>query len=277
MRLRITHETTITFDTPTLYAVQILRLTPRGSSQLFVNDWRIDISEDCRLSPEEDSFGNWTHSFSVDGPISRLVITASGEVMTEETSGIIRGTPERLPLPVYLRDTAVTRAPPALAAKAAALKAKAKGERLATLHALMGWVHEAIKPQDEEPEVPTVEAILKAEAGSTRDRTHVFLAAARSLDIPARYVSGYVFDPDAETPAGRAHAWAEAHVGGTLGWIGFDPTLNLCPTELHVRVASSLDYLDSQPMRGKSFGGSGETMTSTVTVQEVKSRRHKTA
>ncbi|HNU09620.1 MAG TPA: transglutaminase domain-containing protein, partial [Pyrinomonadaceae bacterium] len=44
--------------------------------------------------------------------------------------------------------------------------------------------------------------------------------AARALDIPARFVSGYVADTD-DAPA--YDSWAEAWDDG-LGWIAFDPT-----------------------------------------------------
>jgi transglutaminase-like putative cysteine protease len=108
--------------------------------------------------------------------------------------------------------------------------------------------------------------------GTAMDRSHLFIAAARTLEIPARYVSGYVFDPERDAPSTRVHAWAEAYVGNQLGWIGFDPTLDMCPTEAHVRVATSLDHLDASPIRATHHGGFGLTTTSRVVVREAKSR-----
>eukprot|EP01037_Dinobryon_pediforme_P029469 gene29469-33114_t len=134
MRLQISHETTFSFETPAHYAVQCMRLTPRGSSQQSVNDWRIDVSADCRLTPVEDPFGNWTHTFSVDGPIDQLVITASGEVMTEETNGIIRGTPERLPVAVFLRETEATRLDAELRQRILDIHEDSSQEPLSSLH-----------------------------------------------------------------------------------------------------------------------------------------------
>ncbi len=277
MRLQISHETTFSFETPAYYAVQILRLTPRGSSQQFVNDWRISVSEDCRLTPVEDPYGNWTHTFSIDGSIETLSITASGEVMTEETNGVIRGTPERLPISVYLRRTPATSAEADLRDKAHEISAASAGEPLATMHALMGWISEVI---DEDPEpatnAPTTDKILKTLKGNARDRSHLFIAAARELEVPTRFVSGYVFDPDKPDLSRQVHFWAEAFVGHHLGWVGFDPTLDLCPTEGHVRLASSLDYLDALPIRATSMGGFGLTTTSKVLVREaaIRTRRH---
>jgi transglutaminase-like putative cysteine protease len=274
MRLQISHETTYSFETPAHYAVQILRLTPRASSQQFVNGWRIDVSEDCRLTPVEDPFGNWTHTFSIDGPIEQLVITASGEIMTEETNGVVRGTPERLPISVFLRQTPVTTANSALRERAFAIRDESRAETLTTLHSLMAWISEEIGADEEAGETTLTPAqILTAGKGAARDRTHLFIAAARELEIPARFVSGYVFDPEKPHLTSQVHAWAEAYVDGHLGWIGFDPTLDLCPTDFHVRVATSLDYLNAAPIRATNHGGIGEVVTSKVSVREAKPRR----
>jgi transglutaminase-like putative cysteine protease len=278
MRLQISHETTFIFATPAHYAVQVLRLMPRGSSQQFVNDWRIDVSADCRLSPVEDPFGNWTHTFSIDGPIDELVITASGEVMTEETNGIVRGTPERLPISLFLRQTPATAADAACREKASARLAEANGEPLSTLHGLMDWIYTSIADDTDPFEAaPAPAKILRAEKGTARDRAHLFIACARAIEIPARYVTGYVFDPERPDLSAEVHAWAEAFVGGQLGWIGFDPTLNLCPTESHVRVATSLDYLEAAPIRATHKGGTGETVTSKVSVREAVTRIRRSA
>ncbi|MDR3497571.1 MAG: transglutaminase family protein [Ancalomicrobiaceae bacterium] len=277
MRLQIAHEVTFHFDTPALYAVQILRMMPRGSSQQFINDWRIDVSADCRLSPVEDPFGNWTHTFSVDGPLDSLTISASGEVMTEETNGVIRGTPERLPLAVYLRETALTAVDADLAAKAADIMAECGSEPITALHALMGWVSEALAPAPETlaPAASPAKALSRKEGTST-DRAHVFVAAARAVGIPARYVSGYLYSPEPGSVANGVHAWAEAYLGGQLGWVGFDPSLNLCPTDNHVRVAVALDVINASPIRANNTG-LGETRACKVTVDEVVSHRHQPA
>jgi transglutaminase-like putative cysteine protease len=93
---------------------------------------------------------------------------------------------------------------------------------------------------------------------------HVFVAAARAVDIPARYVGGYFLRTDGpEQEAG--HAWAEAYVGG-VGWIGFDPANAVCADRRHIRVAVGRDYLEAAPIRGARFGGGGETLAVQVTV-----------
>jgi transglutaminase-like putative cysteine protease len=75
---------------------------------------------------------------------------------------------------------------------------------------------------------------------------HMFIGAARALDIPARYVTGYLA-ADEDHPA-AFHAWGEAYDDG-LGWIGFDAALGICPTDRHVRLAAGLDARSTMPVR----------------------------
>src|SRR5215472_13836486 len=81
---------------------------------------------------------------------------------------------------------------------------------------------------------------------SAADLTHIFLGAARSLQIPARYLAGYLCGR--AEPEGGGHAWAEAYVPG-LGWVGFDTVNCVCPADAYVRVAVGLDALGAAPVR----------------------------
>ena len=94
--------------------------------------------------------------------------------------------------------------------------------------------------------------------GVCQDFAHVFIAAARHLGIPARYVGGYLYRADRPDGQEAGHAWAEALVDD-LGWVGFDPANDISPTEAYVRVAMGLDYLGAAPVRGTRYGGAGET------------------
>ena len=85
--------------------------------------------------------------------------------------------------------------------------------------------------------------------GVCQDLTHVFIAAARYLDIPARYVGGYFHRADGIVQQDAGHAWAEAYVPA-IGWVAFDPASGICATDAHVRVAAGLDYLGAAPVRG---------------------------
>lgn len=270
MRLKITHETVYRYDEPAAYAIQTVRLTPRDNGNQFVVDWRVEVSQDCRLRPVEDPFGNITHSFSVDGPFEELSIVATGEVLVEEANGVVRGVPDRMPTRLYLRDTGLTRPDAAIHAFARDLWCGQGGERLATLHVLSREINRRLRFDPAATDTQTTAAqAFGAGHGVCQDFAHVFVAAARSIEVPARYVSGYMWRLDGENEQPAAHAWAEAWIDDQLGWVGFDPANDVCPTEAYVRVASGLDYLDALPIRGVRHGGSGETMTVRVTVEDI--------
>ena len=115
MRIRISHETVYRYEQPPRGVIQTLRLTPRNHDGQYVESWRIDVSENCQLDQHEDAFGNITHVFTAEGPLSELRVLVDGEVDTQDTSGVVVGTIERFPPSLYLRETPLTRLDPAIA------------------------------------------------------------------------------------------------------------------------------------------------------------------
>jgi transglutaminase-like putative cysteine protease len=230
--------------------------------------WRIEVSEDCRLEPFEDAFGNLTHSFTVDGPVNELRIAVDGEVDTQDTHGIVRGTLERFPPSLYLRETGLTKPDAAISAFAEKATKSAK-DALGRMHALQTEIFESLTFDPDPTHVSTAAAEAFAlKRGVCQDYAHIFLASARHLGVPARYISGYFLRADGKVAQEAGHAWAEAHLSD-LGWIAFDPTNGICATEAHVRVAAGLDYLGAAPVRGTRFGGSGEQLAVTVQVDQA--------
>jgi transglutaminase-like putative cysteine protease len=295
MRLKIRHETIYTFETPASAVVQTLRLTPRSHEGQHVVHWRLDVDHNCRLRQSEDAFGNYTHVFATEGHIDRLTVLVEGEVDTQDTGGVVRGAVERFPPALYLRETDLTTPDLDIAAFAQEAAAAGKGVTLDTLHALLSALNERMTfeagPTDS---ATTAVQAFGMKRGVCQDLTHVFLAAARRLNIPARYVGGYVRrEPAAPKGAdttqsmgadgmkqsmtrapeeNAGHAWAEAFVPD-LGWVGFDPANCVCVTEAHVRVAIGLDYLSAAPVRGTRYGGAGETLEVNVLVEDARAKR----
>ncbi|NMN60035.1 transglutaminase-like putative cysteine protease [Xanthobacter sp. SG618] len=249
MRIRIRHEITQRFEPGTRNMAVTVRLTPRAHEGQFILRWALDLNSDCRLHPQEDAFGNLCHTFSVDGPADQLTVCAEGEIETQDTTGIVRGTVERFPPSLFLRQTDLTEVDPAVAALADAIEAP-KDDPLAQLHALMVKVHKSV----EEQEGPTLgdplsaaEAV-KAGIACAGSIAHVFTAAARHLGLPARHISGYVAPETGEEGEGEARHWAEAHVP-KIGWVSFDAGRNICGTENYVRLAVGLDAVGVQALR----------------------------
>ena len=63
----------------------------------------------------------------------------------------------------------------------------------------------------------TADEALAAGRGVCQDFAHVMIAACRVRGIPARYVSGYLYDPRANGGEGASHAWVDVHVADTAG------------------------------------------------------------
>jgi transglutaminase-like putative cysteine protease len=268
MRIHISHQTRYHYDAPANGVIQTLRLTPRNHDGQYVLHWRIDVSEDCRLDAHEDAFGNITHTFTADGPFSQLGLQVEGEVDVQNTAGIVRGAIERFPPSLYLRPTPLTEADGAIAEFAREVSGKADGA-LPLLHGLLSRIHNEMTFDVDPTHVATTAAEAFAlKRGVCQDLTHIFIAAARHLGIPARYVGGYFHRADGVTQQDAGHAWAEAHVP-TIGWVAFDPANGICATDAHVRVAVGLDYLGAAPVRGARRGGGNESLSVQVQVDQA--------
>ncbi len=269
MRLKITHEIQFRFEEPASYAIQTVRMTPRNSDSQFVVDWRIDVSRDCHLAPVDDPYGNLTHTFSLDGPIDELTLVATGEVLTDEMHGVVRGARDRMPHALFLRATPLTSARTAVKALAETIVASHPDDPLGQLHALNRVVRETVAQEFAPVADSSAGKALYEARGDDAALAHVFIAAVRGMGYPARFVSGYVWRADSEAATPAPHAWAEVYLDGGLGWVGFDPMEGVSPTDAYVRVAIGLDGLDASPLRGVRTGGRGETQVTRVRVEQI--------
>jgi transglutaminase-like putative cysteine protease len=96
------------------------------------------------------------------------------------------------------------------------------------------------------------------------------LALCRSLRIPARYVSGYLYDPSRREMRGAqaSHAWCEVFVPGH-DWYALDPTNNRLVDDHYVAIATGRDYDDVAPVRGTYYGGGSRQLNVVVQVEEA--------
>lgn len=267
MRIHILHATTYRYATPAKYVIQKLRLTPRSHDGQHVRRWRIEVDHDCKLSERWDAFGNIVHTFTLMGSVDGLRITVDGDVETEDTSGVVSGAVERLPLSLYLRETDLTR--PDAALEDYARQFVERPDRLELLHELLADLHGRMTFDTSRTDSGTSAAeAFRLGHGVCQDFTHIFIAAARSIGIPARYVGGYFLHEEAAATGEAGHAWAEAHVPD-LGWVAFDPANGVCANANYVRVAIGLDYLGAAPVRGSQAGGSAEELGVRVEIADA--------
>ncbi|HEY8782624.1 MAG TPA: transglutaminase family protein [Mucilaginibacter sp.] len=120
--------------------------------------------------------------------------------------------------------------------------------------------------------VTTVETkldeIWKLKAGVCQDFAHILMEMLRMIQIPARYVSGYICTSrNGMRGQGATHAWTEAYIPD-YGWLGIDPTNNCIANETHVRLAVGRNFTDCSPVKGVYKGSSNHKLEVAVSVDD---------
>lgn len=254
MLLQVDHVTLYRYEVPVRSAVQSHRLTPSACEGQRVLDWEVSVTGGTPGAGFRDGAGDVVQGWTVAGPVSEIAVTVRGRVETRDMAGVLRGPRESVPPEAYLRETPATALDHGLRALALSVQA---AERLDLCHRLAGAVAGAIAyaPGATHAHTTAAEALAQGQ-GVCQDHAHALIACARAQDIPARYVSGYLF-ADAEGAAHEAaHAWAELHVPG-LGWVGFDPANRCCPDARYIRLGSGFDARSAAPIRGIARGPAG--------------------
>jgi transglutaminase-like putative cysteine protease len=272
MRLGVVHRTVLAYDDEIADTSMEMRLLRRDESGQLCLSYELRVEPRGPVRSYRDAFGNQVEVYNHRAPHRKVVVEARSVVVTSPApareSSISEGERYRL-----LRvDGPVVDSPAlrALAAELAQPGAAATPELLADLAAL---VHDRFVYQPNVTNVAsTIEDLLSLGRGVCQDFAHLWLGLCRALGIPARYVSGYIWNRD-DRRAQASHAWGEAWVPGQ-GWLAYDPT-NYGPQsrgragEHHVRVAVGRDYRDVPPTRGVFRGAARETLTVDVRVTQL--------
>jgi transglutaminase-like putative cysteine protease len=241
MKLRLTH--TLAFSlSGSGRAVQHLLLTALATPQQKIERWSIAMPGFTDAATFRDGYGNRAHLVSQTKRSEPITVTVSGLVETTDKAGVLGRLEYDPPPALFRRATDLTKPDPELIEDI-----DPEGGRIGQLHEIMGRVHEKLSPSQSQSDGEQTQTFGNSDPSAF---AHTFIAGARALDIPTRYVTGYLFDDG----AAAIHAWAEAWDEG-LGWIGFDPRLNVCPTDQHIRLASGLDAVSTMPVRSVPVWG----------------------
>lgn len=268
MFLRVEHTTEFAYDAAIAEAYTELRLRPLEGGGQHCSSFRLATEPfGLRVRVYHDHFGNDVHHFDVLESHDRLAVTAVSTVMT----------PDRLesnlePLtPLELHDYLTPSQYAPFAGGVWDFGARnATGEngpeRAGTL---MATIRSELVYDPGATDVQTrADEVLELGRGVCQDFAHVMLATCRSAGIPARYVSGYLYDPTLVGDNAASHAWVDVWDEAS-GWSALDPTHGREQTDAYVRVAVGRDYADVPPTRGVFTGAARETLSVRVGLQAL--------
>lgn len=266
MRLAIHHTTHYRFTEPVAHAIQRLRLTPKETQGQKILDWSMEYQGAQEELVYDDQNFNHCTLLSVEEGAREVKVECRGTVDTEDNAGVIGHHAGHLPLWSFLSQTELTQPGPKLKDLIASVERSEEG-MVATLHNLSEAIRKAVDYGTGTTHVNTTaeEAVVNG-LGVCQDHAHIFISAARLLEIPARYVSGYLMMND-RIDQEATHAWAEAYVQN-LGWVGFDISNQISPDPRYVRVATGRDYRDAAPVTGISFGAGTGDLTVDLSVEQ---------
>lgn len=266
MKIKVNHSTHYTYDQHVPYTAQLIKLHPLNHEGQRVLSWRVTCENGRDLPSTTDGYGNIVHMLTRDIMHSAAAIIATGEAETTDMAGMVQGSQETLPEIYFLRQTGFTM--PDAAIIALAHEDEAAFDPIERLHRLMLRIRWSVayEPGVTQSGTTAAESLARGR-GVCQDHTHIFLAAARLLGYPARYISGYLWEGGLIDGASAGHAWAEAFIE-KLGWVGFDVANGICPDEKYIRVAVGLDYLEAAPLRGVRRGEGEEAMRVQVNIRQ---------
>lgn len=263
MRLKIEHTTAFTYDQPISEAYTEMRLRPLDVDGQHCIAFQLTNEPHAPVLGYKDHFGNDVRHFDVIQPHQKLQVTAVSEVLTADSYAA--DLLDILPVEEfnYLSPTAY--APHTEELIEFSQVHGMAGTPFDRAIALMNAIYSRISYEKGATDVKTTaDTALLLGRGVCQDFSHIMLSLCRIQKLPARYVSGYLYNNGYTT---ASHAWVDVFIP-ERGWISLDPTHNCEQTSQYVRVGVGRDYADVPPTRGVFKGNATERMDIQVTVTE---------
>ena len=284
----VRHTTTFRYEPAVRESVMEVRMQPRSEANQRCLSFHLDVKPAANITQYRDFTGNTVHHFDIAGSHTQVKVTAQSTVEVQPVP-----TPEPSDAGDWadldalaagedywemLLPSQFAHSGEALEQLAKELKCERRGGPLELLTELNEGIYRlfAYVPNSTKVDSPIEEA-LRTRQGVCQDFAHIMIALVRSLHIPCRYVSGYLFHREAEgeekdrSLEGASHAWVEALIP-RLGWVAFDPTNDLMGADRHIRVAIGRDYADVPPTRGVYKGEAHSELSVAVTVSPADSQ-----
>ena len=268
MKLHVLHRTHFTYHTPVHDSLNEVRLQPVETDAQKVESFALKISPFAQPKHQLDFYQNHVQRFDVHAPHTVLEVEATSVVFTSTPPNPAAGI--NVPLASmssclelgrcydFLQSSTYI-AIDAETTKIANDVTAGCSDAWSAILALLRFIHDEFRYQPAVTNVHTkMSKVLQLRQGVCQDFAHVVIGLCRTLIIPARYVSGYLYNGPSDQLRGAqaSHAWLEVFLPGH-GWLGIDPTNNLQTGERHVKIAVGRDYADVSPLRG-TYRGTGE-------------------
>ena len=276
-RFNIHHITKYTYEGPVRDSANQIVLFPVHDEYQEVLRQDLRITGEPAVEIYKDYYGNEVGSFTNADPHSLLVIDSRVEVITKQRPSV-EDSMERdaqwalldrvrwqVPYIDFLKQEQFASLAEVLESVCPD-KARSLTPLAAALQ-LRNYVYDNFKYIKGVTSVEsTLDEVWKLRAGVCQDFAHMLLVFLRQIQIPARYVSGYVCpNKNGMRGEGATHAWIEAYIPNN-GWVGLDPTNNCVADDLHVRLAIGRSFTDVSPVRGTYKGSAGQQLEVGVSV-----------
>jgi transglutaminase-like putative cysteine protease len=261
----IRHLTKFAYKTPVSESIMETWMHPRSDYNQRCLTFHLSVSPRCRVFSYRDHLGNHVHHFDIPGQHGQLVIVAEALVEVQRAlplpDSLDASSWEELDRLVHEGDFWEMLLPSEFCTPTKALNDFAEHLDLARrddpLTVLTKLNHQLYHYFDYKPKSTKADSMidvaLNSKAGVCQDFAHIMITLVRTrLQIPCRYVSGYLFHGEGvhdRSESSATHAWIEAFLP-ELGWVGFDPTNDLITAERHIRTAIGRDYSDVPPTHG---------------------------
>lgn len=282
MIYRATHVTQYTYEAQVSQCVTEARLKPRAFPGQDLREWRIDVDPaPLGFEHRRDYFGNHVTTFMVLNTHDTFTTTATSVIevlprVAEDPPAVswdavverlvVHPDDESLAAYEFVFDSPFVSAYPALAEYGRQTFIPGRPLADAALE-LSHRIHTEFRyqPKSTSIDMPLIQ-VLKQKQGVCQDFAHVMIGVLRSYGLAARYVSGYLRSGANFQGAQASHAWVAVFIPD-YGWLPFDPTNDVIPSDGHLTLAWGRDYGDVTPVKGVALGGGKQNVQVEVHVE----------
>lgn len=276
-RFNIHHVTKYTYEAPVSDSANQILLFPIRDEYQEVVKHELYITGDPNVDVYKDYYGNEVGSFMHAEQHTELKIDSKLEVVTkplpqptdagnkEDQWNNLQQIRYQVPYIDFLKQEHFDALPEVM--HTPAIEQYQSGTPLAIAKQLNAYVFDNFQYIKGITTVETtIDEAWKLKAGVCQDFAHVLLVMLRMIQVPARYVSGYICpNQNGMRGEGATHAWVEAYIP-FFGWVGLDPTNNCIVNDLHVRLAVGRNFTDCSPVKGTYKGTARHTLEVGVSV-----------